>query len=336
MIFQLPFWQNKISRAFILTAILVAGLSLILVQVPLHDSLLTLGFTFDFLFTVPLVYLLLIRNTAVPAITVVPLSVLMLLLAGWLLPHHHHQYLDLYRQFALPLLELVVVAIIFYKIRKAGLAVKAAGAETDMYYRLQQAAREVFLVPAGAAAVMATEVGMFYYAVAAFRKPKEKQGFGYHRETGLMAIVGAFAMLIVVETIAVHFLLMLWSAWAAYVLSFLSLYSLVYILALAGAAKHRQHEFLPEGLMLRFGLQETLVPYEQVVSLNKLKGEVPEEKAMVKLGLLDNFNLVMRVKDPQLLNSFYGIRRKYKTLVFWADDSQSFIEAFQAKQAESL
>ena len=331
---QLPFLHHKTGRAILLTAVLIICLSTVvkLLPVPLNNEL-VFGFTFDFLLTVPLFYLLLIRKTAVPAITAVPLSIGMLLLAGWLLPQHQQHYLDLYKQFALPVLELTAVAVIVYKIRKAGKALKEAGAQTDMFYRLQLAAREVVPVPERVHSILATEVGMFYYAVAAFRKSRLQSGFSYHRETAMMAVMGAFMLLVMVETIAVHLLLMQWSVLAANILTFLSLYSLITLLAIAGAAKHRPHELTSEGLLLRFGLQETLIPYEQVEGLESLKGDVPEEKALVKLGLLANFNLILRVQEPQLLKSLYGIRRNYKTVVFWADDPKAFQEAYLVKRA---
>ena len=328
MVLQLQLWQNKTRRALLLTTLLVISLAVLVCTVPL-DGALTFGFTLDFLLTVPLLYLLLIRRTKVPAITALPLSLLMLMLATWLLPEAQQQYLELYKQFVLPVLELLVLGIIIAKVRRAGIAFKAAGQQSDMYYRLQQASLEVIPFPKAAANALATEAAMFYYAVKAFKKPASGPGFSYHRETALGAIVGALMLLIVVETIAVHLLLMQWSALAANLLTFGSLYSFVYMLALIGAARHRPHTFTKEGLLVRFGLQETLVRYHEISSLEKLRGDVPDTKQLAKLGMLGNFNLLLQVKEPQVLTRLYGFKSNYTAVVFWVDDVPAFIDAYE-------
>jgi hypothetical protein len=327
---QLSLWQNRTTRAFLITALL-AGCLAVLVKLVTFNHALAIGFTFDLVLTVPFFYLLLIRKTNIPVITAVPLSLLMLLLGFWLIPEAYQQYLELYMTFVLPVLELLVFGFMVVKLRQAGLAFKASGRQPDMYYRLQETAGDLMpFTNRIAAAVLATEAAIFYYAALAFRKVKQGQGFSYHRETALAATIGALALLVVIETIAVHLLLMQWSVLAANILSFLSLYSIFFVLSLVGAARHRPHEFKQEGLLIRFGLQETFIPYEQIAGVEKLRGDVPEEKAVAKLGLLGNFNLILRVKEPQVLNSLYGIRRSYSTLNFWADDSEAFLKACAA------
>lgn len=328
MTLSLSHLRKAAGLAVCVTAIVAVGLVIVVQTIPLTSDV-ALAFTLDFLFTVPLLYLFLIRKTSIPAITVVPLSLLMLFLASSYVPDEFQHYVSLYKVYALPLLELGVLAFLVVKTRRARRVYKATGNTTDMYDRLKQAAEEVIPAPRLAAAVLATEAGMFYYALAGFRKSKIKAGFTYHRETGLGAVMGAFMLLIIVEAIAVHFLLMLWSELAANLLTFVSLYSLVYVLAIAGAARHRPHQLTQDGLLVRFGLQETLVPLHQITSLERLRGEVPEGKQVASLGMLSNFNLVLSVAEPQLLLSFYGIRRTYTTLAFWADDPQAVLDAYQ-------
>lgn len=329
MNWQIYFPSVKVVRALMLTAMLVMVLSALICLLPLHRTL-VFGFAFDLLLTVPLFYYLLIRKTKISVLTVVPLSILMFCLASYLLPASANQYLDLYKTFALPLLELAVVLVVAYKIRRARKVFKAGKAEiSDFYERLQLALREVMPSSASLSDILATEMAMFYYAAAAFKKVGFRQGFSYHRETGLLAIVGAMVLLVVVETVALHFLLMQWSVLTANILTFLSLYSLIFILALAGAAKHRPHIIKPGGLLLRFGLQETYITFEEIRSIERLKGEVPEEKHLVKLGMLENYNLLIRVEGVQQLQRLYGIRKRYNSLVCWVDDPQVFLETYE-------
>lgn len=326
MTLQLPLLQKRNLIAFGVTVVLAAVL-IFIVQLVKFNEALAIGFSLDFLVTVPLLYLFMIRKTAVPAITVVPLSLFMLLLAYWVMPASHQQYLEMYRLFALPLIELIVLAGVVVKVIKAGRAFKASALQKDVYYRLKQAVQEIVPVQM-VASIIATEVSMFYYAQAAFRKPALQEGFSYHRETALGATMGALSLMVLIETIAVHFLLMQWSALAANLLMLGSLYSFVYLLAIIGASRHRRHMLTAEGLLLRFGLQETLIPLHEVESLEKLRGEVPEEEGLAKLGVMWNFNLILRVKEQQTLFRFYGIRNRYKILAFWADEPQALMLAY--------
>lgn len=306
----------------------VAACLVVLVPKLQFNNWLAFGFTFDFVCTVPLLYFILIRKTNIPAITVVPLSLLMLLLASWLIPQEFQFYVVIYRNYALPVLELLVLAILVIRIRRAGLAYRTAGAQADVCCRLQQAASEVLPAPKQAASILATEAAMIYYAHAFFKKKKGLPGFTYHRETALFAVMGAFMLLIVVETLALHLLLMQWSALAANVVSVLSIYSFVYLLAIAGAARHRPHLISTAGLQIRFGLQESLIPLEQIRSMERLRGDVPEGKEVASLGMLGNFNMIMSVAEPQTLQGLYGLRRQYKTLAFWVDDPEAFLRAY--------
>lgn len=324
--------QDRIKAllALLITAFVAAGLLVLVRYLQLSDAL-ALGFTLDFLFTVPLLYLFLIRKTDIPWITVVPLSVVMLLLANWMLPEEHQSYLALYKTFALPLLELCVLLVFVVKIRKAGKVYSLAGDQQDVYLRLQLAAKEIVPVPARVAPILATEAAMFYYAVALFKKRGTLPGFAYHRETALVATMAALMLLIVVETIAVHLLLMQWSVLVANILSVASLYSLVYLMAIAGAASRRPHLFNSDSLRLRFGLQETNIPLGQLAGIEKLRTDAPEGKDIASLGLLGNYNLMITVAEPQTLMGFYGIRCQYSKIVFWADDPAAFIETYKAR-----
>lgn len=329
MTVQLLQVPKRTLLAVVLTAIVAAGL-VVLIQLLQLDRALAFGFTFDLLLTVPLLYLWLIRKTHIPRITAVPLGMVMLLLASWFIPAEHQRYLEFYKQFVLPALEIVLLGLLVVKLRLAGLAFRAAGNQLDVYERLRQASLELVPVPRRAAAILATEAGMFYYAYAFFRKPVHGSSYTYHKETALGAVMGAFMLLVLVESFAVHLLLMRWSELAANLLSLASVYSIVYLLALAGAAKHRPHAVTPEGLWIRFGLQETFVPIAQIRSVEKLRGEVPEGKEIARLGLLGNFNLILQVTEPQRLQGLYGLSRQFTTLAFWADDSQAFLNAYAA------
>ena len=74
--------------------------------------------TIDFLLTIPLLYLVVIRKTRIPKTTVIPIFALGILLASILIPQDHQQVLNLAKQWLLPLIEVGVLGFIGFKAYK--------------------------------------------------------------------------------------------------------------------------------------------------------------------------------------------------------------------------
>lgn len=323
-----------ITLRFVLLALLLV-LLVVVVQSIVFTDILALAFSFDFLVTLPFVYLLLIRKTKVPNITVVPFSLAMLLLGFFFMPEAHQQYLYLYQLYFLPVLELGVLVVVVLKMRKAR-KMFTATEQGDTYSRLHQVARQFIDVPR-AAEIVATEMATIYYAVVAFRRSPAGKGFSYHRETGLTAMMGALMLIVVVETVAVHILVeMFWSTGAAYVLSILSIYSLITLLGIVGASRFRKHQVAAEVLQLRFGLQEAQVHYQQIQKLQKWTKEVPKVEGMATMALLGNVNMMLSLTSTSTLSRSYGIRTSYKYLAFWADDPDALLLAVEQAKTENV
>jgi hypothetical protein len=316
--------SRPLFQRLLLMGLLLAGLSLCTQLFPISQAL-AVGFSADFLLTLPLVYWLLIRKTTVPVITVVPFSLAMLLLAGWLIPAEHQAVLALYQQWMLPLLELAVVSAVFVKMRRAHRVYTAAAQQQqDGFQRLQQALKEIVGVER-VAAIVATEFAMFYYAFRAFGQKGNRKGYSYHSQTALPAVLGALMLLVVVETFAVHVLVMQWSVLLANILSLVSLYSLLFLLALIGAARHRPHQLGNQELLIRFGLQEARIPYTHIAEAVCVRGEVQKKEGLVQLGMLGNYNCIITSNKPMVLSGLYGLHHPFTAIAFWVDELDPFL-----------
>lgn len=203
---------------------LLAILILLLKSSFLHgNNTLSLAVTADLLLTVPLVYYLLIRKSQIPKTTVIPVMVLGLVIGSYFLPKESQTYLDLFRNWALPIIELSVLTFVIVKVRKAIHTYKELKNKTpDFYDTLKNVCNEI--LPRQLVLPFATEVAVFYYGFIHWKKRKTNSNeFTYHEKSGTPSLFLGLIVVIGIETIVLHFLLAKWNIVFAWVLTGLSL-----------------------------------------------------------------------------------------------------------------
>jgi len=72
----------------------------------------------DVLLTIPLIYFLLIRKTTIPKLSIIPVTILGIILATYVIPENHQTYLNNFKNWVLPVVELFVFCFIIYKLRQ--------------------------------------------------------------------------------------------------------------------------------------------------------------------------------------------------------------------------
>ena len=98
------------------------------------SNVFVLGVSIDLLILVPLIYFLLIRKTEVPKTTVVPIIILGLSLGYFFMPESAWTYLNIFKIWVLPLIELLVLVLVFLKLRKlVRFYRQVKGVEPDFY-----------------------------------------------------------------------------------------------------------------------------------------------------------------------------------------------------------
>lgn len=73
-----------------------------------HTNKLSVAITADLLLIVPFIYFLLIRKTAIPKTTVVPFVILGVVICSFIIPKENQDYLNLFKSYILPVIELTV------------------------------------------------------------------------------------------------------------------------------------------------------------------------------------------------------------------------------------
>lgn len=287
-----------------------------------------IGITFDLVLTVPLVYFLLIRKTNIPVTTVVPFLILGIVVCSIILPPENQYYLNLFKTWALPVIELSIVSYIVYNIRKAVKQFKLNKDQSfDFFTTLKTTCSEI--LPKGLVMPFVTEIAVFYYGFIYWKKRTLRENeFSYHKESGTITLLIAIIFIVGIETVTVHVLLSKWSIIAAWIFTFLSIYSGIQIFGFLKSMLKRPISVEGNKVNLRYGIMsETTINIEDIVSVEITSKDFEKSKENRKLsilGELESHNMVIRLKNENTLTGLYGVKRTYKNLAIYVDDKQEF------------
>lgn len=279
----------------------------------------------DFTLSLPvMVYVLLVRTGRLPWMVLLPTFVAGYTLAALTIPSQHHAGLDAVGWLAVPA-ELAVVIYLVLTTRKAFR--QAGDDEGDFATRLRATAREV-LAKRTAADIITTEVSILYYAFrcrpAASLRPGE---YSVHRESGYGLMLVGLGMVLIAETLAVHFVVTLWSNLAAWVLSGLSVYALVWLLGDYRAFSARPIRITARQLQLRLGLRwEANIPLSSIVRVEPIVGSHGKaERGVLHAALVGSPNVRLELDRVITVTAMYGLEKSVQSLCIRVDRAGDFI-----------
>ena len=294
----------------------------------LNPDNLAIGITIDLLLTVPFIYFLLIRKTNIPKTTVVPFLILGVVLCSIILPSENQQYLNLFKTWILPIVELSVISYVIYNVRKGIKHYKLSKTESfDFFTTLKNTCYEI--LPKGVVIPVVTEIAVFYYGFLYWKKRELKENeYSYHKESGTITLLIAIIFIVAIETIVLHILLVKWSNIAAWILTFLSIYSGFQIFGFLKSMFKRPISIENDRLYLRYGIMsETTIYIKDIdrVEISSKDIEINKETRKLSfLGELEGHNIIIRLKKENELIGLYGLKRKYKNLALYIDEKIEF------------
>jgi len=298
------------------------------------DKTLSLAITLDLLLTVPVIYYLLIRKTNIPKTTVIPITIIGLILGLYFMPIENQNYLTFFKNWLLPIIEFSILIYVAIKVSSTIKKYKELkGTSPDFYSTLKNACGKI--LPKGIAILMATEIAVIYYGFINWKKREIYENeFTYHKKSGSPALFGALLMIIVVETFAIHLLLANWSLLAAWILTALSVYSGIQILGFAKSLSRRPIAINENSVFLKYGiLNEASIQFEDIEKIELSKKPLNLNDKLVRklsaLGELENHNIVVTLSKTHELKGIYGIKRTFKVIGFHIDEPQLFLEKLQ-------
>lgn len=325
---------NRNLTYFIIPLGLLGTLILLIKFSFLHgNNTLNFAVTADLLLTVPLVYFLLIRKSKIPKTTVIPVMLIGLLIGSYFLPKESQTYLSLFKNWALPVIELSIMTFVIIKVRKAFKTYKKLkNISPDFYTTLKNVCTDI--LPKKLILPFTTEVAVFYYGFFNWKKRKTSiNEFTYHKKSGTPSLLVGFIMVIAIETVALHFLLAKWNLTIAWVLTGLSIYTAVQVLGFTKALTQRPIAIEENKLLLRYGIMnESKISISDIESVVLSKKELKKNKlskTLSPLGELESHNIIIKLKKENTLFGLYGIKKKFMTIGLHIDEPNEFKEKLE-------
>ncbi len=317
--------------------ILIIGLMILIAKSSIfatNPNSLSVGITFDLLITVPLIYFLLIKKTNIPKITALPLMILGMLIGFMILPTSYQYYLDIFKIWALPVIELSIVSYVIYNANRAIKRYKSIGNKSsDFFIALKNTCNDI--LPKSVVMPVVTEIAVFYYGFVYWKSRRLKANeFSYHKNSGTVSLLMAIICIVAIETVTLHILLLKWSATLAWILTFLSVYSGIQLFGFLKSMYKRPILIENNKLYLRYGIMnETVIDVENIDCVEISSKDIELDKTTRKLsflGELESHNIIIRLKEENTLTGLYGIKRKYKNLVLHIDNQTEFYDRINA------
>jgi len=310
---------------------LIIGLMIFIAKSQLfinNSNNLATGITFDLLLTVPFIYFLLIRKTNIPKTTVVPFLILGIVISSIILPSENQYYLNLFKTWVLPIVEISILSFVIYNVRKGIKHYNLNKTESfDFFTTLKNTCYEI--LPKGFVIPVVTEIAVFYYGFIYWKKRDLKENeFSYHKESGTIALMIVIIFLVAIETAVIHILLAKWSNTTAWILTFLSIYTGIQIFGFLKSMFKRPISIENNKLFLRYGIMnEATISIEDIESIEVSSKNIElnkETRNLSFLGELESHNLIIRLKKENTLIGLYGMKRKFMNLTFHVDDKIKF------------
>jgi hypothetical protein len=293
-----------------------------------HPKELSIGITFDLVFVIPFIYFLLIRKKEIPKITTVPFFIAGIVIASFIIPKDFQFHLTQVKNWILPIVETTIFFLVIYKVRQLNKAFKKGKSQTlDFYSALKSASAQI--LPKKISGAFATEIAVLYYGFFNWKKRKlSVNEFSYHKNSGTIALLIVFMFLIMMETSVVHLLLQKWSTLAAWILSILSIYTCLQVYGIMRSMSKRPISIDNGELKLRYGLfSESTISISNIEGIELSTKSVESDETTKKLSPLRDFeshNVVIRLKEEEVLFGLYGLTSNYKNLALYVDKKEQF------------
>ena len=294
----------------------------------IHSELYT-GITYDLILTVPLAFYFLSKGK-MPKFIVGLFVSIGIITAYFVIPESEKFHFNLIRYVLLPVVELIIIGSIIYVTYKTiNGAEKKLNDRIDYLTAFQDSGIKAFQNELFGK-VFGAELAMVHYAFFNWKlKPYGDNEFSYHKKNGTVSLLAGILMIIVIETIGVHFLLAKWSTTTAWILTIISIYTFIMLFAHLKAIKRRPHKLYSDSLELKLGLfGTTKIPYQKIERIEFASKISNAEKSnscqLTALGDMESFNTIIYLKDQIGCEFIYGIKRKHKTLLICIDDKENF------------
>ncbi len=293
-----------------------------------NPDTLSIAITIDLLFTIPVLYFLLIKKKNISKTTIIPFFVIGMIVASYIIPKEHQSLLHWAKNWVFPFIELGVLIYLFYKVKQTIKRYNAnAKLKPDFFSALKETSYEI--LPRKIASLLTMEVAVLYYGFIDWKKKRLAQHeFSYHKKSGTISLLVAFIIIITIETYVLHVLLLKWNTIAAWIATILSLYSNIQLFGFLKSLMKRPISIEEDKLQLRYGiLSETIIDIANIDVIEITNKDMvfdTETRKLSPFGELEAHNTIITLKEENTLTRLYGVQKTFTTIAFFVDQKEEF------------
>ncbi len=145
------------------------------------------------------------------------------------------------------------------------------------------------------------------------------------RRSGWGSIVAGIILMIVCESIAVHLFLQQWNVVVAWTVTALEIYGIIWLIGDYHAIRLRPITIEDGVLHVRQGLRFSAdVPLTNIAAAQRVSGEWKRRKDTHNLAILDDPQLLIRLREPQIATGLMGIEREIIAIALLPDELERF------------
>ncbi|OXM15271.1 hypothetical protein [Paenibacillus herberti] len=330
-----PRFSPKITLLLLASAIIL--FDLILIQSSLYEpnrSALSTAITLDFMLVLPLLLVLLGKRPLRRSITMsIPMILLGYIAVYLMLPPSDRTGIAPIGKIIIPL-ELALLTLQAYRFGRILLRARHVGREGNSGSPLDSIRQDIQSAfgTTFVSAMLTHELSVFYSLVFSWTKasptPLDPTAFSTHRHSGRLVLVLIFSKLLLLEGVALHFLLHQFSPILAWITSLSNLYLILLMVADYRAMRLYPIQVAQQELRIQYGLQLVgRIKPDELLSVSHISNlELsPEEKrsAFVPSGTDSNVMLILTQKIP--ITGMFGRILHLDRICLHVDEPDAFI-----------
>lgn len=177
-----------------------------------------------------------------------------------------------------------------------------------------------------------TEMRMLRYSLLAFwRRPSNAlQTFAYHQLRDSTVLIG-LGLMLVMESIPIHFLLHQWQPWLAWLATISNIYVLLWLIADYRAMQLKPLELHADRLVIYQGLRASVtVKLEHILSITPYEHDSSLNKESIDLSCSRIPQLTLELKQEVEVQQLFR-KNRTNTLLLSVQDSEGLINALDKK-----
>jgi hypothetical protein len=260
---------------------------------------------------------------------VVPVFVLSVLLASWIIPSSHHRALTVI-EYAIAPLELAFLGFVGWRTHcgyRRYRSCRIRNVDYDAVDAIRATVTEIVQLPF-AARIVSYEISIFYLAIFGWRIPTEhdeSRRFTCYRDSSYGILFAALMMVMSLELIGVHVALHIWiSPTIAGIVTVLSLYAALWLMGDYQALRLRPIVIESDRVRLRLGLRwEADLPFSKIRSVRPAGPQAEYDLKMVVLG---EPKVIVDLTEKVRISGVYGLRRNASRILLAVDSPERFRE----------